>query len=254
MEIIKIKRNGISRGQKYNINNYKVERKEKWKEYMIEKNALELDGKLEWKKWYHHYYEHNTLPNKKSNESMNKLECIGLDIRNLIRNQHRERFWLNNRIVNVNFPNIKMIKAINGECFFEGSISLLFLEDYKDIIEYGCVIGTTNYNWYDFVYHINWKDPIIYLVKREVDLNINDIRDIRFDKYIVHRLINYYLQEHEHMHSFTDHNSIVYYDDLKYIHDSTQIKTDDDQNSQRILTLTKVRKESRGRLIFLIIK
>jgi len=88
MEIIKIKKNGISRGQEYNINYYKVERKKKWEEYMMEKNALELDGKLKCKKWYRHYSEHNTLTNKKSNESMNKLECIGLDIRNLIRNQH----------------------------------------------------------------------------------------------------------------------------------------------------------------------
>jgi len=142
-----------------------------------------------------------------------------------------------------------MIKAINGECFFEGSISLLFLEDYKDIIEYSFVIGTTNYDWYQFIYHINWKDPIIYLVKHEVDLN-----DIPDNKYIVHRLINYYLQENEHIHSFTNHNCMVYYDDLKYFYDSTQIKTDDDQNNPRILTLTKVRKESRGRLKFLIIK
>ena len=155
MEIIKVKRNGISRGQQSFINNFKVERKKMWTEYTQEKNAQPY-SKLTWKK------------------CQNKIRKFELDMCELFKKQYIEKFMLCHIPVLCNLPNIKIIKAIDGIVFFEGTMSL-FISKYnnKDFCNYNCIIGITKYDWIHFPYYIDWKNPTIYLVKSEIYQNLN---------------------------------------------------------------------------------
>ena len=171
MEIIKVKRNGISRGQQSFINNFKVERKKMWENYTLEKNAL-LYSKL-------------TLM-----KCQNKIRKFKLDMRELVRKQRLEKFMLCHIPVIYNLPNIKIINAINGEYIFEGLMSL-FISKYnnEEFCNYNCVIGITEYDWIDFPYYIDWKNPTIYLVKSEIyqDLNYLPIESMLIESYIKYK-------------------------------------------------------------------
>jgi hypothetical protein len=171
MEIIKVKRNGISRGQYSFINNFKVVRKKMWENYTLEKNAL-LYSKL-------------TLM-----KCQNKIRKFKLDMRELFRKQRLEKFMLCHIPVIYNLPNIKIINAINGECIFEGFMSLFISKYYnEDFCNYNCVIGITLYDWIDFPYYIDWKNPTIYLVKSEIyqDLNYLPIESMLIESYIKYK-------------------------------------------------------------------
>ena len=111
-------------------------------------------------------------------------------MKDLIKKQRLEKFMLCHIPVLCNFPNIKIIKAIDGECFFEGPMSL-FISKYnnQDFCNYNCVIGITKYDWIDFPYYIDWKNPTIYLVKSEIyqDLNYLSIELRLIESYIKYK-------------------------------------------------------------------